>query len=400
MGRILPFYRTGGVVSGGGGGGGNTGVPLGPFNDWSELPASAQGGALAFVASLGPLNSYGTARYEAAGPVEWQLFFGYFETLADLLAFAEPINPLAVATVGVSLDAPDSVRYQWDDPNVQWLRTPDPVPFAWTLSSTRDFSAIGLQDGDFGIYTPSGGEPVLLRYVAACTAVGGGTLPAWVIPDMYGRANLQIVCYVEGSETPPAYGGTRQGYQYDRTGAATITSVSGYMRMDAPAPGAGSQFAFMTSPAISGSKRFYVQTEVRGVTAGTVGQAGFFDLSSVGISQWALASQRNVSSAVVLPIGWNGSAYVAGLTGTAVRNGGIALPASTPWLVEGYSSGGAITDMMATRIDGFSYCALRRNFDSATVSTNFNVVPYAGGNVSGTSSGQLEIRRHYVFTSD
>jgi hypothetical protein len=346
------------------------------------------------------LNSYGTARYEAAGPVEWQLFFGYFETLADLLAFAEPINPLAVATVGVSLDAPDSVRYQWDDPNVQWLRTPDPVPFAWTLSSTRDFSAIGLQDGDFGIYTPSGGEPVLLRYVAACTAVGGGTLPAWVIPDMYGRANLQIVCYVEGSETPPAYGGTRQGYQYDRTGAATITSVSGYMRMDAPAPGAGSQFAFMTSPAISGSKRFYVQTEVRGVTAGTVGQAGFFDLSSVGISQWALASQRNVSSAVVLPIGWNGSAYVAGLTGTAVRNGGIALPASTPWLVEGYSSGGAITDMMATRIDGFSYCALRRNFDSATVSTNFNVVPYAGGNVSGTSSGQLEIRRHYVFTSD
>jgi hypothetical protein len=375
-------------------------VPLGPFNDWSELPASAQGGALAFVASLGPLNSYGTARYEAAGPVEWQLFFGYFETLADLLAFAEPINPLAVATVGVSLDAPDSVRYQWDDPNVQWLRTPDPVPFAWTLSSTRDFSAIGLQDGDFGIYTPSGGEPVLLRYVAACTAVGGGTLPAWVIPDMYGRANLQIVCYVEGSETPPAYGGTRQGYQYDRTGAATITSVSGYMRMDAPAPGAGSQFAFMTSPAISGSKRFYVQTEVRGVTAGTVGQAGFFDLSSVGISQWALASQRNVSSAVVLPIGWNGSAYVAGLTGTAVRNGGIALPASTPWLVEGYSSGGAITDMMATRIDGFSYCALRRNFDSATVSTNFNVVPYAGGNVSGTSSGQLEIRRHYVFTSD
>ena len=399
MGRILPFYRTGGVVSSGGGGG-NTGVPLGSFNDWSELPASAQGGALAFVASLGPLNSYGTARYEAAGPVEWQLFFGYFETLADLLAFAEPINPLAVATVGVSLDAPDSVRYQWDDPNVQWLRTPDPVPFAWTLSSTRDFSAIGLQDGDFGIYTPSGGEPVLLRYVAACTAVGGGTLPAWVIPDMYGRANLQIVCYVEGSETPPAYGGTRQGYQYDRTGAATITSVSGYMRMDAPAPGAGSQFAFMTSPAISGSKRFYVQTEVRGVTAGTVGQAGFFDLSSVGISQWALASQRNVSSAVVLPIGWNGSAYVAGLTGTAVRNGGIALPASTPWLVEGYSSGGAITDMMATRIDGFSYCALRRNFDSATVSTNFNVVPYAGGNVSGTSSGQLEIRRHYVFTSD
>jgi hypothetical protein len=399
MGRILPFYRTGGVVSGGGGGGGNTGVPLGPFLNWAALPASAQDESFAVVLDLGPTSSYGLATYDANAS-QWQLMFGYFLTLADLNAFTDPKALTAVATVGPSLDDPESVRYQWDDPNVQWLRTPDPVPYAWTLSSTRDFSAIGLQDGDFGIYTPAGGEPVLLRYVEACTAVGGGTLQAWVIPDMYGRANLQIVCYVEGSETPPAYGGTRQGYQYDRTGAATITSVSGYMRMDAPAPGAGSQFAFMTSPAISGSKRFYVQTEVRGVTAGTVGQAGFFDLSSVGISQWALASQRNVSSAVVLPIGWNGSAYVAGLTGTAVRNGGIALPASTPWLVEGYSSGGAITDMMATRIDGFSYCALRRNFDSATVSTNFNVVPFAGGNVSGTSSGQLEIRRHYVFTSD
>ncbi|HSG20408.1 MAG TPA: hypothetical protein VLA31_06525, partial [Burkholderiaceae bacterium] len=66
----------------------------------------------------------------------------------------------------------------------------------------------------------------------------------------------------------------------------------------------------------------------------------------------------------------------------------------------GLSSGGAITDMMETRIDGLSYCSLRRNFDAATISTNFNLQPFASGNVGGTSSGQLDIRNHYVLSSD
>jgi hypothetical protein len=164
MGRILPFYRTGGVVSGGGGGGGNTGVPLGPFNDWSELPASAAGGSLAGVTSLGPLNSYGIARYEAAGPVEWQLLLGFFGTLADLLTFAEPINSLALATVGTLLDDPESVRYQWDDTVPEWVRTPDPVEYiyaanTWGTLPTQD--TIQADDevivGDLG-YTHSSGR--------------------------------------------------------------------------------------------------------------------------------------------------------------------------------------------------------------------------------------------------
>lgn len=145
MGRILPFYRTGGALSGGGGGGGNTGVPLGPFNDWSELPASAQGGALAFVADLGPLNSYGIARYEAAGPVEWQLLLGTFLTLADLQSFAQPIGFNALASVGPSLDDPDSVRYQWDDSLLvpAWVRTPDPVEYIY---AAIDWATLPAQD--------------------------------------------------------------------------------------------------------------------------------------------------------------------------------------------------------------------------------------------------------------
>lgn len=395
MGRSM-FYRTGAAVANSAPGGGSDGVSLGPFVDWAALPESGVDGALASVASLGAGNSFGVAIWEGA---EWALHMGWFDTVAQMQAFSEPISTGALAAVEASASNDENaVRYQYEG---SWARTAAlTAGYTWPLTSTRDFTAVGLRDGDFGLYTPTSGLPVLLRYVAACPAVGGGTLPAWVIPNMYGRANLACVCYVEGSETPPAYGSTLQGYQYDRTGAGTITSTGGYMRLDAPAPASGSQFAFMTGPAISGAKRFYIQTELRGVTAGTVGQAGLFNLASVAQSQWAIASQRDTSSGVVLPIGWSGTAWTAALTGTAVRSGGITLPASTPWLVEGYSSGGAITDMMTTRIDGFDYCALRRNFDSATTSTNFNVVPFAGANVSGASSGRLEIRRHYVFTSD
>jgi hypothetical protein len=126
-----------------GGGGGNTGVPLGPFNDWSELPASAQDEAFAVVLDLGPTSSYGLATYNASGG-QWKLQFGYFLTLADLNAFTDPKALTAVAAVGPSLDEPDSVRYQWDDPNVQWLRTPDPVHYLYPQAT--DWADLPAED--------------------------------------------------------------------------------------------------------------------------------------------------------------------------------------------------------------------------------------------------------------
>ena len=140
MGRILPFYRTGGVVSGGGGGGGNTGVPLGPFADWSELPASAAGGSLALLLTLGPASSSGVAVYDT-NDAEWKLQFGFFLTLADLNAFTDPINSLAVATVGTLLDDPESVRYQWDDTVPAWVRTPETVEYIYAATDWADLPA-------------------------------------------------------------------------------------------------------------------------------------------------------------------------------------------------------------------------------------------------------------------
>jgi hypothetical protein len=153
----------------------------------------------------------------------------------------------------------------------------------------------------------------------------------------------------------------------------------------------------MTGPNIIGSKRFYVVSDARGVTTGTIGQAGFFNSSLVPQSQWALAEQRAYGS-TMRPIGWTGDWTPAS---TSVRNGtGNTLSASDPWIIEGWSAGTAITDMMVTRVNGQVYTSLVRNFDAATTATNFNVLPFTGGHAVGTSTGRFEIRNHYVMTYD
>jgi hypothetical protein len=88
-------------------------------------------------------SSYGLASYDA-GAGQWKLLFGYFLTLADLNAFTDPKALTAVAAVGPSLDAPESVRYQWDDPNVQWLRTPDGSLFIYP--SVPDWASLPTAD--------------------------------------------------------------------------------------------------------------------------------------------------------------------------------------------------------------------------------------------------------------
>jgi hypothetical protein len=278
------------------------------------------------------------------------------------------------------------------------------VPFAWDITDLTNIDPSGVgatQIGDYGTFTdPLTGAINVYRLatINIASGIGGGTVTRWIPADVYGRANLQVVAYCVGDEAMPGYGSSLRGYTYERTGAATIGTVSGYMRLDAPAPGSGNQFAYMTGPNIIGSKRFYVVSDARGVTTGTVGQAGFFNSSLVPQSQWTLAEQRDQGS-TMRPIGWNGSAWAPATT--SVRNGtGNTLSASIPWIIEGWSAGTAITDMMVTRVNGQVYTSLVRNFDSATTATNFNVWLFAGGNVSGTSSGRFEIRNHYVMTYD
>ena len=115
------------------------------------------------MSDLGPSLSSGLAIYDT-GDAEWKLQLGNFLTLADLLTFAEPINSLALATVGTLLDDPDSVRYQWDDTVPEWVRTPDTVHYLYPQAG--DWSLLPAEDtvqnmdeakvGDLGYMHSSG----------------------------------------------------------------------------------------------------------------------------------------------------------------------------------------------------------------------------------------------------
>jgi hypothetical protein len=393
MGRILPFYRTGGVVSGGGGGGGNTGDPLGPFNDWSELPASAVGGALAFVASLGPLNSYGIARYEAAGPEEWQLLLGTFETLAHLQSFAEPISSLALATVGTLLDDPESVRYQWDDTVPEWVRTPETVPYAWTLTETQllegtDPSGIGaLRDGDYGTYTPSGGAPVVVRFKAACDVApgaGDGTRPVWMIPEAY-AGTPEVVAYLTGSETGVlATTLAAQGWTVTTTGSGAgqgvVSLVDGYVRCQTAASAGGGN-AQVISPTWLGSQRFCVQGLLRGSVGGSDPYVGLVQVNNNDIQYTFM--RGNLSGAFRHFI-LSGASWATVDSLNSLPSPTLNLDGTTPWFIQ--AIGRTLAENAETRINGELYGSMRRNLDTATTASAMSLALFASGGASGTTS--------------
>ena len=126
--RLLPFYRTGGLLSGGGGGG-----PLGDatvwpavadWTDFGSIPGPLRVSDFAPVNDLGPVGSSGLAVY---GGVDWALYQAVFPTVADLLAFAELIATSAIAVVGTGVETDPA--YQYD--GSQWLRMPDEVHYIW-----------------------------------------------------------------------------------------------------------------------------------------------------------------------------------------------------------------------------------------------------------------------------
>jgi hypothetical protein len=260
MGRILPFYRTGGVVSGGGGG--NTGVALGPFADWAALPASGVDGAFAVVTSLGIGNAYGIAVYDG-GASEWALYMAWFDTVADMTAFAQPISTGgALAAVEASAsDDENAVRYQWN--GSAWARTAAlTAGYAWTLSGIRDFSAIGLQDGDFGVFTPSGGQPILLRYKAACTTAYGSPVQAWMTPIAYAGTPV-MQAWTDGTESNVTL--AAQGWTVVNDAGCTVTATGGFQRFATSALAASARLRCLVG-SVTSTTRFECLFQARAST--------------------------------------------------------------------------------------------------------------------------------------
>jgi hypothetical protein len=382
-----------GLVSAGritNGGGGNTGEPLGPFLNWAALPASGENGALASVTSLGTGNAYGIAVYDGSAS-EWALYMGWFDTVADMIAFAQPIIIGALASVEESADNNENgVRYQYEG---SWTRTAAlTAGFAWTLSSLFDFSAIGLRDGDFGIFTPSGGSPILLRYKAACDiapAAGDGTTPMWLPPAVY-AGTPEIKSYLIGNEaTDGAI--TAKNWTIARVAPGTLGTVAGYMQIFGPS-GGGS--ATLQTAAITGATKFYLVGDFRGSATGNA-FVGIF--GNVGVSvpaQYVLA--RGVSSGFIRQLSFTNPSYVIADTLSQIQGSGLNWPASVPYLVQALS-GAVISDLIESRIDGKLYSSYRRNFNGAVDASSYALQLFANGGGGGVTS-TLEVRNVYLVT--
>lgn len=392
MARLLPFYRTGASLSGGGGGG-----PLGDATvwptvlDWSSfgtIPGPLRVGDRVEVSDLQPGLAY-AARYSGS---DWELAQAVFPTVSDLLNFSQPIFTSATAIVGSGVETDPMYYYDGS----AWQRMADTVPFAWTLSSLTDFSAVGLQDGDYGVFTPSGGGRIVLRYKAAvnrAAGAGGGTVPLWVPPEAYAGTGLQIDCYAIGSENNTAL--AAQGLSVTQTNTGTVSSVGGYIRLNAPAVGSSNSVAQLTAPTITGATKWWLTCEIRGGGANNWA-GGLFQSSAESITQWSWGHIQALG-ARVQPFYWTTS-WAVTTTTLNLQAGGRTFPSvvSTPWLVQALAAN-ALSDQIPTTIDGLLYSQYRRDADGAVAATNFTLTPQAVGGTAGTSA-QIDLRNFYRLT--
>lgn len=266
---------------------------------------------------------------------------------------------------------------------------------ARTLTSLQDFAFAGLAEGDYGIFTPSGGAPILVRYKAAVTiasGAGSGSTAMWLPPQVYAGAP-EIKAYLVGTEANDTAIGNK-GWSVARIGTGTVGTVSDYMRLDGPTGGSVSQGS-ITAPAITGANKFYLVGEFRGSASGSDPFAGIFGNASASIpAQYALGTGNN--SATVRQKTMPSTAWANADTVSQVQSGGQSWPATTPLVLQALS-GAAITDLIETRFDGELYSSFRRDFDSASGASSYALQLLATGGASSTAS-RLELRNLYFLT--
>lgn len=347
------------------------------------------------VQSLGTHQSSGTAQRHGG---TWKLIEGKWATVADMNDWAEgDIHSGAIGFVDAHphhYDEDSTVYYRVGS---NWVRMAKNVPVTFTLSSLQDFSGLGLKDGDYGIYTPSGGAPILVRYKEACDVApgaGDGTLPMWLPPQVY-AGSPEIKSYIVGSEANDS-AIINKGWTIARTDTGTVGTVGGYMQLRGPTTAAptGSS-GTLTSPAFTGATKFYLVGEFRGAVAGSDPYAGIFGNATASIPvQYALGTGNN--SFTIRQKTMPTSAWTTADTPSQIMNGGLTWPATVPYLVQALS-GAAITDLIETRFDGELYSSFRRDFDSAGAASSYSFLLIANGG-GGSTTSTLEFRNLYFVT--
>lgn len=160
-----------------------------------------------------------------------------------------------------------------------------------TIASIYDFSASGLTDGDYGVLTPSGGSPIVLRYKATCTIAAGGTRAVWMTPTAY-AGTPTLHAWTNGTESNATL--ATQGWTIAIGSGCTLTPTGGYQRFSAPGAQVSVSLTAMSGLITSGTKvesiyecrgsipggatvkniQFYLADGVNGYSIGDSGQGG------------------------------------------------------------------------------------------------------------------------------
>ena len=244
--------------------------------------------------------------------------------------------------------------------------------FAWTLSSLDDFSAVGLQDGDYGVFTPSGGSPIVLRYKEACTIAAGGFRAVWMTPTAYAGTPV-LQAWTDGTESNATL--ASQGWTVFLGTGCTLIPTGGYQRMFAPGTSAAVSVSLTAmSGAITSATKLESIYECRGSIPGG---------TTVRSKQFYFADGTNGYS-----IGDSGQ---GGATGYGYRQSGTGPVVNTP-----------IRDVTSVRIPALAatpfVCVARDEGRTVLGSVSVNGNPFGDYR---RNLGTIAVSAFYVYvTSD
>ena len=278
---------------------------------------------------LGTHASSGTAQRHGG---TWKLVEGKWATVADMNAWAGgAIHSGAIGFVDAHphhYDEDSTVYYRVGS---NWVRMAKNVPVTFTLSSLRDFSGLGLTEGDYGLY----GNTVY-RYKAAVSSSFDFTSDAMWLPPVVYAGSPSLRGRLVGTETIPTiptYTATAVvgGISFSviaPSGSATVTQSGNYIQFQtATAVGSNQIFAHSFFTTTSTTKT-YMQCDIAVSYSGAGGAiARLIGSEGAGLSAFTFHLGPSGTAGIAPSPYFTTSTALQGST-EAIRNAGINWPAA------------------------------------------------------------------------
>jgi hypothetical protein len=292
----------------------------------------------------------------------WKLIEGKWPSVTDMNGWtAGTIHTGAIAFIdsGHQYDQNSAVYYYTGS---AWVATqPVGVTKVHTISSIYDFSASGLADGDYGVLTPSGGSPIVLRYKAACTIAAGGTRAVWMTPTAYAGSPV-LQAWTDGTENNSTL--ASQGWTLAIGTGCTLGPTGGYQRMATPGSQVSVSLAAM-SGAITSTTKVESIYECRGsIPGGSTVRSKQFYLAD-GVNGYSIGDSGAGGS--------NGYGYRQAATGAIVNtpirdvtSARIPALAATPFVCVARDEGRTVFASLS--VNGNAFADYRRNLGSIAAS--------------------------------